>query len=85
MGEIVAGTAVEPHLRASFAGNDAEAIVFDLVQPIDAGRQLVGLVGRHGAMKPVGRVRIRNIMPIVRDYSRASQSFLFARITVSEA
>jgi hypothetical protein len=38
-------------------------------------------VGRHGAMNPAGRVRIRNIMPIARDYSRASQSFLFARLT----
>src|SRR5262249_455743 len=33
------------------------------------------LVGRHGAMNPAGRVRVRNIMPTVRDYSRASQSF----------
>src|SRR5262249_43369048 len=32
-------------------------------------------VGRHGAMNPAGRVRIRNIMPIARDYNRASQSF----------
>ncbi len=32
-------------------------------------------------MNPAGRVRIRNIMPIVRDYSRASQCFLFARLT----
>src|SRR5262249_23782889 len=39
------------------------------------------LVGRHGAMNPAGRVRIRNIMPIARDYSRASQSFLFACLT----
>jgi hypothetical protein len=31
-----------------------------------------------------GRVRIRNIMPIVKDYSRASQSFLFARLTRTE-
>jgi len=29
-------------------------------------------------MNPAGRVRIRDIMPIARDYSRASQSFLFA-------
>ena len=27
----------------------------------------------HGAMNPAGRVRIRSIMPIARDYSRASQ------------
>ena len=33
------------------------------------------LEGRHGAMNPAGRVRIRNIMPIARDCSRASQSF----------
>ena len=37
-----------------------------------------------GAMNPAGRVRIRNIMPIARDYSRASQSFLFARLTRAE-
>src|SRR5215468_3366535 len=37
------------------------------------------LVGRHGAINPAERGRIRNIMPIARDYSRASQSFLFAR------
>src|SRR5215475_5958872 len=36
---------------------------------------------RHGAMNPARRMRIRNIMPIVRDYSRASQCFLFARLT----
>src|SRR6516162_7646380 len=42
MGEIVAGTAIEPHLRAILAGNDAEAVMFDLMQPLAAGRQLVG-------------------------------------------
>ena len=42
MGEIVARTAVEPHLRASLAANDAEAVVLDLVQPLAAGRQLIG-------------------------------------------
>ena len=42
MGEVIAGTAVEPHLRASLAGNDAEAVVFDLVQPLAARGQLVG-------------------------------------------
>jgi hypothetical protein len=31
VGEIVAGTAVEPHLRAVLAGNDAEAIVLDFM------------------------------------------------------
>ena len=29
-------------------------------------------------MNPAGRVRIGNIMPIAKDYSCASQSFLFA-------
>jgi hypothetical protein len=32
-GEVVAGTAVEPHLRASLAGNNAEAVMLDFVQP----------------------------------------------------
>src|SRR5262249_20044157 len=39
-GEIVARTAVEPHLRALLAGNDAEAVVLDLVQPLAAGGQI---------------------------------------------
>jgi hypothetical protein len=33
------------------------------------------LVGGHGAMNPAGKARISNIMPVVRDYSRASRSF----------
>jgi len=42
VGEIIARTAVEPHLRAGLAGNDAEAVVLDLVQPLAARRQPVG-------------------------------------------
>src|SRR5262249_31519165 len=42
VGEIVARTAIEPHLRASLAGNDAEAVVFDFMQPLAAGGQLIG-------------------------------------------
>src|SRR5262245_3372533 len=41
-GEVITRTAIEPHLRAVLAGNDAEAVVFDLVQPLAARRQLVG-------------------------------------------
>jgi len=44
-GEVIAGTAVEPHLRASLAGNDAEAVMLDLMQPMAARRQLIGFGG----------------------------------------
>src|SRR5262245_47129225 len=37
MGEIVARTAIEPHLCAILAGNDAEAVVLDLMQPLPDG------------------------------------------------
>jgi hypothetical protein len=57
MGEIIAGTAVEPHSRPVFPGDDTEAVMLDLVQPFAAGRQFIGLLGRHGAMNPAGRVR----------------------------
>ncbi len=40
--EVVAGTTVEPHLRAVLARNDAKTVVLDLMQPMAAGRQLVG-------------------------------------------
>jgi len=53
-GEIVAGTAVKPHLRASLAGNDAEAIVLDLVQPLAAGWQFIGF-GREARRDEPGR------------------------------
>src|SRR5262245_20775417 len=43
------------------------------------------LIGRHGAMNPAVRARIRNIMPIVSDYIRASQSFFDCAPDVSEA
>ena len=62
MGEIVAGTAIEPHLRAS---NDAEAVMFDLMQPLAAGRQLVGFgwkarrdePGREGTLQHVEQIK----------------------------
>jgi hypothetical protein len=34
IGEIIAGTAVEPHLSAVLSGDDAKAIVLDFVQPL---------------------------------------------------
>ena len=40
--EVIAGTAVEPHPLAVLAGDDAKAIVLDLVQPLAAGWQLIG-------------------------------------------
>jgi hypothetical protein len=65
MGEIVAGTAIEPHLRAILAGNDAEAVMFDLMQPLAAGRQLVGFgwearrdePGREGTLQHVEQIK----------------------------
>src|SRR5262249_57339615 len=67
--EVVARTAIEPHLRASFAGNDAEAVVFDLVQPLAAGRQLIGFgwkarrdeTGLQGTLQHVEQIKSRNV------------------------
>src|SRR6516164_7297856 len=36
MGEVIARTAIEPHLRASLAGNDAKAVMLDFMQPLAA-------------------------------------------------
>ena len=43
VGEVIARTAVKPHLRAVLAGDDAKSIMLDLMQPLAAGRQLIGL------------------------------------------
>src|SRR5690348_14120911 len=40
--EVIAGTAIEPYPPVALAGDDAEAIVLDLVQPLAARRQLRG-------------------------------------------
>ena len=38
-GQVVAGTAVEPHSGVLLAGDDPEAIVLDFMQPYSAGRR----------------------------------------------
>src|SRR5262245_33312449 len=53
-GEVIARTAVEPHLRAVLARNDSEAVVLDLMQPLAAGGQLIGF-GREARRDEPGR------------------------------
>src|SRR5262245_52505639 len=52
IGEIVARTAIKPHLRALLPGNDAEAIVFDLMQPSASRWQLIGFGGETRRDEP---------------------------------
>ena len=52
--EVIAGAAVEPHAVAVLAGDDAEAVVLDLVQPSLTGWRLLRFVGRQGGTKPAG-------------------------------
>jgi hypothetical protein len=40
--EVIAGPAVEPHPLTILAGDDSESIVLNLMQPLAAGRQLIG-------------------------------------------
>ena len=59
IGEIIAGTALEPHLRAALSGDDPKAIMLDLMQPLVAGAQFVGFAwearrdepGRQGTLQ----------------------------------
>src|SRR5262249_38732633 len=59
---------VEPHLRASLAGNDAEAVVLDLVQPLAAGWQFIGFSwearrdepGRESTLQHAGQIKLCN-------------------------
>src|SRR5262249_9754767 len=51
-GEVVAWTAVESHLHALLAGNDTEAVMLDLMQPIAAGRQFIGFGGKARRDEP---------------------------------
>jgi hypothetical protein len=61
VGEVVAGTAVESHSRTVLAGNDAETVMLDLMQPLAARGQLIGFgwkarrdePGREGTLQHV--------------------------------
>jgi hypothetical protein len=44
-GEVIAGPAVEPHPLTILACDDSESIVLNLMQPLAAGRQLIGFGG----------------------------------------
>jgi hypothetical protein len=60
--EVIAGTAVEPHIGAVLAGDNSKAVVLDLVQPLTAGGQLIGFgwktrrnePGREGTLQHLG-------------------------------
>jgi hypothetical protein len=60
-GQVVARPAIEPHPLAILAGDDSEAIVLDLMKPERSRRRAWAVIGRHGAMKPAGRVRNNNM------------------------
>src|SRR5262249_2573565 len=51
-GGVLARPAVEAHSRPVLPGNDAEAVVLDLVQPQAAGRQLIGFGGEARRDEP---------------------------------
>jgi hypothetical protein len=52
MGEVIARTAVELHPRAALTGNDAEAVMLDLAQPLAAGWQFIGFAGKTRRDEP---------------------------------
>ena len=51
-GEVIARTAVERYPFAVLAGDDAEAVVLDFVNPQASGRQCVGLSGEARRDEP---------------------------------
>ena len=61
MGEVVARTAVEPHARTVLAGNDTEAVVLDFVQPLAAGRQLIGFGREARRDEPGGEGTLQHV------------------------
>jgi hypothetical protein len=56
--QVIAGTAVEPHLGAVLAGDHAETVMLDFVQPPSPSGRLLRFVGRQGGTKPAARIRM---------------------------
>ena len=81
MGEVITRTAVEPHLRVLLAGNDAEAVMLDFMQPLAAAGQLIGFGWETRRDEPGREVRC-NIMAIAKGYGCVSQPFFIARLAL---
>ncbi len=77
--EVIAGAAIEPHSWAVLPGNDSEAVVLDLVQPLAAGGKLIGFGGKarrneprregalqHGGLDKGGHARCNFTSPSLR-------------------
>src|SRR5436190_882215 len=62
VGQVVAWTAVELHPRAVLAGDDPEAVLFNLMQPQAAGGRLRRYIGRQGLNRPGGRPRRKALL-----------------------
>jgi hypothetical protein len=62
VGQVITRAAVELHPFAVLAGDDAETVVLDFMQPLLARRRLRSINRRHGAMNPAGRARGRDNM-----------------------
>ena len=60
-GEVIARTAIEPHSRAVLAGNNAEAVVLDLMQPLAAGRQFIGFGRKARRDEPGGQGTLQHV------------------------
>jgi len=58
--EVIAGPTVEPHPLTILAGNDSEAVMLDLMQPLAAGRQLVGFGGKARRDEPGREGRLQH-------------------------
>ena len=64
VGEIIAWTTIEPHLCALLARNDAEVVVLDFMQPLDAGWQLVGFGRKAWRDEPGGEGTLQHVAQI---------------------
>ena len=62
VGQVIAGAAVELHPCAILSGDDAEAVVLDLVQPQRAGGRSRRFRRQARRDEPAGRVRGRGNM-----------------------
>src|SRR5215831_5776627 len=60
-GEVVARSRIEPHARTILAGNDAEAVVFNFVQPLTARWQFVGFCRKARRDEPGGQGTLQHV------------------------
>ena len=81
-GEVITRTAVKPHLRALLAGNDAEAVMLDFMQPLAAGGRLIGFGWKERRDEPYAATCRPKYGWLIATFTGSKPAFCYPRLSL---